>query len=95
MSGNPFSLQPGYWTTRDIKTCDLCRNQFEDLTYEITLVYGDQAKNATCVCPTCIQHLQFKPVEIVPLENYRKIVYGYEQYMAMRRQAVAPKEASS
>ncbi len=71
---NPFELQYGELTTRDMHRCDFCRTLVSSPVYEVIAIFNGQATTADEVCPECMQRFGFKPTAVIPLTTYRKLM---------------------
>lgn len=71
---NPFSAaQEHTFITMDVKTCDICERQGSDAFYKLLVLYNDQWKIASTVCPDCMQRLGFKPTVTIPMDEYERL----------------------
>lgn len=72
---NPFlGRLEGRMFTQDMHECDLCGELFAAaFRSSMTLVYADQSKVASAVCPNCMARLGFQPRKTVPLDQYERM----------------------
>lgn len=74
-SDNPFKAGPHVLIPQEVKICGMCGSSFTNRSYTVTVLYEDEKKVASRVCPDCMKRLGFSEPKItVPERKYMELL---------------------
>lgn len=83
---NPFYGRPGSMLPQTQGTCDLCQGGYlKALGSSCFIIYADQGKLAGSVCPECMHRMGFRPMRVLPLASYARMVDTISLYSIERQ----------